>query len=95
MGYREHDMSEMQPTWNYTNTYDYDRVGRMPPLMICVACNGGVQGKEYSDALPESADEIADSVQKAYEAGASMVHVHARDPRMSRAEQVASRLGSR
>lgn len=53
----------------------------MPPAMICVACNGGIQGKEYNESIPESADEIADSVHEAYVAGASMVHVHARDPR--------------
>jgi 3-keto-5-aminohexanoate cleavage enzyme len=53
----------------------------MPPLIICVACNGGVQGKEYNKNLPETADEIADSVYGAYQAGASMVHIHARDPK--------------
>jgi 3-keto-5-aminohexanoate cleavage enzyme len=52
----------------------------LPPVIICVACNGGVQGKEANDALPESADEIADSVYDAYQAGAAMVHIHARDP---------------
>ena len=74
-------MSNLQPLWDYADTYQYlERVGRMPPLMICVACNGGIQGKENNEALPETADEIAQSVQAAYEAGASMVHVHARDP---------------
>ena len=53
----------------------------MPPCIICVACNGGIQGKEYSDSIPETVDEIADSVANAYQAGAAMVHVHARDPR--------------
>lgn len=52
----------------------------MPPLIICVACNGGVQGKEYNEQIPETPDEIADSVFEAYQAGASMVHIHARDP---------------
>jgi 3-keto-5-aminohexanoate cleavage enzyme len=52
----------------------------MPPLIICVACNGGVQGKEYNENLPETADEVADSVYDAYKAGASLVHIHARDP---------------
>ena len=52
----------------------------MPPVIICCACNGGIQGKEYNENLPETADEIADSVYAAYHAGASMVHVHARDP---------------
>jgi len=52
----------------------------MPPVIICCACNGGIQGKEYNEGIPETADEIADSVYDAYKAGASMVHVHARDP---------------
>src|SRR3954467_3123511 len=52
----------------------------MPPLIICVACNGGIQGKEANECIPETADEIAESVQAAYEAGAVMVHIHARDP---------------
>ncbi len=56
------------------------RVG-MPPLMICVACNGGIQGREANDALPETAEQIADSVGAAYDSGAAMVHVHARNPK--------------
>src|ERR1041385_3213018 len=53
----------------------------MPPLIICVACNGGIQGKEANEFIPETADEIAESVQGAYEAGAAMVHIHARNPK--------------
>src|SRR5579883_150571 len=70
-------------TWRYSDTFEYmarTRTG-FPPAMICVAINGGIQGKETHDALPETPQEIADSVQAAYEAGASMVHVHARDSR--------------
>ncbi len=68
--------------WRYADAYQYmERVRTgMPPAIICVACNGGIQGKESNDNLPELADEIADSVSDAYQAGASMVHVHARDP---------------
>lgn len=53
----------------------------MPPLIICVACNGGIQGKEANEVIPETAEEIAESVHAAYEAGASMVHIHARNPK--------------
>ena len=67
--------------WRYTDAHAYmERVGKMPPVIIVCACNGGIQGKESNPALPESADEIADSVYGAYQAGASMVHVHARQP---------------
>jgi len=69
-------------SWRYTDAYAYmERVrAGMPPAIICCACNGGLQGKEYNTAIPETPEEIADSVHEAYEAGASMVHVHARDP---------------
>lgn len=68
--------------WNYADSYEFmERVREgMPPLIICVACNGGVQGKEYNDNLPETADEIAGSVYEAYKAGATLVHIHGRDP---------------
>lgn len=69
--------------WPYADAQAFmERIREgMPPLIICVACNGGIQGKEYSDSIPETVDEIADSVADAYQAGAAMVHVHARDPR--------------
>jgi 3-keto-5-aminohexanoate cleavage enzyme len=69
--------------WDYTDSYEFMQhtADGMPPLIICVACNGGVQGKEYNSNLPETPDEIADSVFASYQAGASMVHIHARDPR--------------
>lgn len=77
------DKSAIPATWRYADTYEFmERVREgMPPAIICVACNGGVQGREYSDALPETADEIADSVFGAYRSGASVVHVHARNPK--------------
>lgn len=73
---------EFDQTWDYTDSYAFmEKVRKgMPPLIICVACNGGVQGKEYNDALPETLEEVANQVYEAYEAGATMVHLHARDP---------------
>lgn len=70
-------------TWRYTDSCAFmERVrSGMPPVIICCACNGGIQGKEYNENLPESADEIGDSIFEAYRAGASMVHVHARNPK--------------
>lgn len=75
-------MDDAWPLWNYADAHAFveHAAAGMPPTIICVACNGGIQGKESNEALPETPDEIADSVAEAYEAGASMVHVHARDP---------------
>jgi len=69
--------------WKYADPYEFmEKVQKgMPPLIICVACNGGVQGKEYNENLPETSDDIADSIYGAYQAGATMVHIHARDPK--------------
>ena len=80
---QKRDSGSTQSAWfSYTDSHEFMeriRVG-MPPLIICVACNGGIQGKEANEFIPETADEIAASVQGAYEAGAAMVHIHARNP---------------
>jgi 3-keto-5-aminohexanoate cleavage enzyme len=74
--------SPLPPSFDYTDRHEFmERVRTgMPPLIICVACNGGIQGKEANDVIPETPDEIAVSVGAAYDAGAAMVHIHARDP---------------
>ena len=67
--------------WKYSDSYEFmNRIMSMPPCIIVVACNGGIQGKEANPAIPEIPDEIAQSVCDAYKAGASMVHIHARNP---------------
>lgn len=75
-------MAEKSDLFRFTNSYAFqERIrGGMPPVMIVAACNGGVQGREANDAIPETPDEIAASVGAAYDEGAVMVHVHARDP---------------
>lgn len=80
----EHSESRQQAPWfDYTSSAEFmERVRTgMPPVIICVACNGGIQGKEANEVIPETAEEIAESVHAAYEAGASMVHIHARNPK--------------
>ncbi len=68
-------------SWKYADSYEYmERVMKMPPCIIVCAVNGGIQGKETNPAIPETPDEIAESVYGAYKAGASMVHIHARNP---------------
>jgi 3-keto-5-aminohexanoate cleavage enzyme len=81
MSEKDHHESALDG-FRYTDSFEFMekiRVG-MPPMIICVACNGGIQGKEANEFIPETADEIAESVRGAYDEGASMVHVHARDP---------------
>jgi 3-keto-5-aminohexanoate cleavage enzyme len=69
--------------WDYHNPYEWlERVQKssFPPLMICVAITGGIQGKEANPNLPETPEEQVEQTEEAYEAGACMVHIHARDP---------------
>lgn len=69
--------------WDYTNAYEYMQraaKGTFPPLIITCAITGGVQGKEANANLPEEPEEQADQTYEAYKAGATMVHIHARNP---------------
>ncbi len=56
------------------------RVARsnLPPMIISVAITGGVAGKEINPNLPETPQEQAQQTYDAYNAGASLVHVHSR-----------------
>lgn len=48
-------------------------------LIITVSLTGGFHGKEANPNLPEQPDEIIQAAYDCYNAGASIVHVHARD----------------
>lgn len=72
----------MDAIWNFSNPYEWmERTARskMPPLIVCCAISGGIQGKEANPNLPETAEEQAQAAYEAYNAGASMVHVHVRN----------------
>jgi len=73
----------LDSVWDYHNPYEWiERVRKssFPPLAICVAITGGVQGKEANANLPETPDEQVEQTRACYEAGAAMVHLHVRDP---------------
>ena len=77
----EMDMSDY--IWDYRNPYEWmqrTRTQKLPPLIISAAITGGVQGKEAHEALPETPEEQAQQTYDAYKAGATAVHVHARNP---------------
>jgi 3-keto-5-aminohexanoate cleavage enzyme len=66
--------------WDFGDSQQWmERISKFPPLIITVAVNGGIQGKESHPALPELPQEIAAQAEEAYEAGASVVHIHGRD----------------
>ena len=51
----------------------------MEKLIITAALTGGIHGKEANPALPEQPDEIIRDAVRCHEAGAAVVHLHARD----------------
>jgi len=48
-------------------------------IIITVAQTGNFQGKDANPNLPEQPDEIVSSAYDCYNAGAAIVHIHARD----------------
>ncbi len=50
------------------------------PLMITAAVNGAETSREDTPYVPYTADEIAEEAIRCREAGASMIHVHGREP---------------
>ncbi len=51
----------------------------LPPLVINAALTGMVPRKKDSPHVPETPNEIAEDVERCVAAGASIVHLHARD----------------
>jgi 3-keto-5-aminohexanoate cleavage enzyme len=53
----------------------------MEKLVVTVAATGSQTSQEQNPALPTTPDEIADEAYRSYNAGAAVVHLHARSPR--------------
>ena len=49
-------------------------------VIVTVAPTGSIPTRKDNPALPITPDEIADETARSYSAGASVVHLHARDP---------------
>ena len=56
-------------------------------VIITCAVTGAIHTPTMSPHLPITADEIAEAAVGAYEAGAAIVHLHARDPKDGRPDQ--------
>jgi 3-keto-5-aminohexanoate cleavage enzyme len=56
------------------------RSGTTDPVVVTCALTGGVHGKEANPNLPEQPDEIVEQGVRAWQAGAAILHVHARTP---------------
>ncbi|NNM31418.1 MAG: 3-keto-5-aminohexanoate cleavage protein [Gemmatimonadetes bacterium] len=74
--------STNDPTWRYAETFPFlERLeSGFPPAILSVSVNGALRGPESSPHIPETVAQITNAVGDAYDAGASIVHLHARDP---------------
>ena len=52
----------------------------MKPIVIAVAITGSVPRKKDNPAVPVTPSEQIKSTHQAFEAGASLVHIHVRNP---------------
>src|SRR5438477_9660416 len=55
-------------------------MGTSDPCIITCAVSGAVANKDQCQGIPYTPDEYAKEVRRARDAGASMVHIHAREP---------------
>jgi uncharacterized protein (DUF849 family) len=53
----------------------------MSKVIVTAAITGSIHTPTMSEYLPITADEIAEDAVRAYQAGAAVVHIHARDPK--------------
>src|SRR5260221_12393198 len=61
-------------------------------VIITCAVTGSIHTPSMSPHLPITAEEIADAAIGAAEAGAAIVHLHARDPETGRPDQSPERF---
>jgi len=71
--------SQEQYKQNYIDLNDPYPLASYPPLIINVALTGIVPTKTLSPNVPISTDEIVEDAIRVHDAGASIVHIHARD----------------
>ena len=58
-------------------------------MVLTVATTGGLHGKEANPNLPEQPEEVVEDLKECREAGAVMVHLHARDEEGNDTKDVA------
>jgi len=80
MGWKEYLPENFKETYDYSNKLWRSGLATFPPLIITCAITGGNAGKEINPNLPESLEEQVEQATEAYQAGASMVHIHRRKP---------------
>ncbi len=73
--------NEYRDSIGYAERIARSGLTKMPPVIISCAITGGIHGAEVNSNLPETKAAQIQSAYDAYNAGASLVHIHARDPK--------------
>lgn len=73
-------VGDVRSSVRYIEKMSRSGLSKFPPLIITCAITGGLHGKEANPNLPELLDEQVQAAYDAYNAGASMVHIHRRNP---------------
>lgn len=80
MAMKNYLIGDYNPGYKYSQMMGkYGAEGFAPAIITC-AITGGMHGKEANPNLPETLDEQVQAAVDAYNAGASMVHIHRREP---------------
>lgn len=80
MNWKDYLPEHFKETYDYANRLWRGGLTNFPPLIVTCAITGGNAGKEINPGLPELLEEQVEQSWEAYQAGASMVHIHRRDP---------------
>ena len=80
MELKEYLVGDVRDSVRYIEKMSRGGLSKLPPLIITCAITGGLHGKEANPNLPEAPEEQVREAYAAYNAGASMVHIHRRNP---------------
>ena len=80
MELKEYLVGDVRDSVRYIENMSRGGLSKLPPLIITCAITGGLHGKEANPNLPEAPEEQVREAYDAYNAGASMVHIHRRNP---------------
>jgi len=77
---KDYLVGDMREPYKYIEKMSRGGLSEFPPLIVTCAITGGIHGAETNPNLPEDVKAQAQSAYDAYNAGASMIHIHRRDP---------------
>ena len=80
MELKEYLVGDVRDSVRYIEKMSRGGLSKLPPLIITCAITGGLHGKEANPNLPEAPEEQVREAYDAYNAGASMVHIHRPNP---------------